>query len=369
MSYYQEQPNLNMKKFSLISLLLLGAFVLSACSGQAAVNTWPGLSADAQHAYLSNGSFVYAVDLQTGKEAWRYPEDADSKHLYFATPVLTEDGQLLIGSEGTNHALVSINPETGKDNWSEPFADAKGKWVAPPLVLNEKIYAPNTDGFIYVLDMKGKAAADPIEIGGLLWSTPSTDGNVLYVASLDHHLHIIDPATNQISEPIDIGGAVPSSPLVTTDGAYVGSFASNVQFVTLNGKSEVIAEASNWVWGAPVLDGETLYYADLDGNVFSFDTVSRKQNWSNIKPDGPIVASPLVIGDQIYIATEAGTFFALDKDAKVVWDKDPGGEKGNIYTTPVAAGDLILVAPYKGDFLLAAYDAAGKQAWTFTPEN
>jgi outer membrane protein assembly factor BamB len=75
-----------------------------------------------------------------------------------------------------------------------------------------------------------------------------------------------------------------------------------------------------------------------------------------------------VAGDQIYVATEAGALFALDKDAKIVFEKEPGGEKANIYTTPVAAGDLILVAPYKGDVLLAAYDAAGKQAWTFTPE-
>lgn len=359
---------MNMKKFSLISLLVLGAFVLSACSGQAVVNTWPGLSADGERAYLSTGSFIYAIDLQTGKEAWRYPEDADSKHLYFATPVLTEDGQLLIGSEGTNHALVSINPETGKDNWAEPFAGAKGKWVASPLVFNGNIYAPNTDGFIYVLDMDGKVAADPIEVGGALWSAPSTDGTVLYVASLDHYLHIIDPATNELSAPIDIGGAVPSSAVVTTDGAYLGSFASNIQFVTPDGGDEVIAEATNWVWGAPVLDGETLYYADLDGNVYSFDTVGKSQNWSEIKPDGPIVASLLVVDDQIYVATEDGTFFALDKDAKVVWEKEPGGKEGNLYTTPVAAGDLILVAPYKGDSLLVAYDAAGKQAWTFAPE-
>jgi outer membrane protein assembly factor BamB len=360
-----------MKKISLISLLALGAFVLSACAGgRTAVNTWPGLAADTDRAYLSNGSEIYAVNLKTGKEVWHYPESADSKHVYFATPVLTEDGQLLIGSEGTTHAFVSINPETGKENWAEAFLGAKGKWVAPPLVFNDKIYAPNTDGFVYVLDMDGKSAADAIEIGGSLWSAPSTDGKLLYVASLDHYLHTIDPATNKVTGlPVDLGGAVPGSPIVTEDGAYVGSFASNIQFVSPEGKSEVIAEAQNWVWGAPVLDGDTLYYADLDGNVFSFDTASGKQNWSEIKPDGPIVASPLVVGDQIYVGTEAGTIFALDKDAKIVWQKELDDDtKDNIYTTPVVSNDLILVAPYKAGFLLAAYDAAGKQAWTFTPE-
>ena len=360
---------MNMKKISLISLLVLGVFVLSACSSRTAVNTWPGLAADSARAYLANGSEIYAIDLKTGKEAWHYPESADAKHVYFATPVLTEDGQLLIGSEGTNHAFVSINVETGKENWTEPFLGAQGKWVAPPLVFNDTIYAPNTDGFVYVLDLQGKSVADPIDIGGSLWSAPSTDGKLLYIASLDHHLHIIDPATNTtVGEPVDLGGAAPSSPVVTADGAYVGSFTSNIQFIKPNGNHDTVAEAANWVWGTPALDGDTLYYADLDGNVFSFDTASGNQNWTEIKPDGPIVASPLVVGDQIYVATEAGTFFALDKDAKIAWEKDPGGDAANIYTTPVASGDLILVAPYKGDSLLAAYDAAGKQAWTFTPE-
>ncbi len=69
--------------------------------------------------------------------------------------------------------------------------------------------------------------------------------------------------------------------------------------------------------------------------------------------------------DTIYFVTEAGTFLALDRDAKTIWEKEVGGK---IYTNPVVSGDMLLVAPYKADFALAAYDAEGKQAWTFTPE-
>ncbi len=76
------------------------------------------------------------------------------------------------------------------------------------------------------------------------------------------------------------------------------------------------------------------------------------------------MASLLVAGDQVYVATESGSFFALDRDGKTIWEKTVGGK---IYTTPVVSGDLILVAPYQAEFTLAAYDATGKQAWTFTP--
>ncbi len=353
------------KRLMLFFLLALGAILLSACSGRPLSNNWPGLAADAQRAYISSGSFIYAVDVQNGREVWRYPAEVDNKVLFYANPVLTPNGQLLIGSAGTNHPFISLNPETGKENWTEDFTGAKGAWLASPLVFNEKIYAPNTDGYLYILDMDGKQAADPIKLGGALWSTPSTDGELLYVTSLDHRFYVIDPVKGVKNDPIDLGGAAPGSPAIGNDGVYVGSFASTVEFIQPSGQHEVVATAENWIWGTPAFDGETLYYADLDGIIYSLDLASGGQNWDALQPDGPIVANLLVVGDQIYAATESGSFFALDRDGKIVWEKIPGGK---IYTSPVISGDLILVAPYQAEFSLAAYDADGKQAWTFTPE-
>lgn len=347
-------------------MLALGALFLGACSGQPIANNWPGLAADAERAYLSTGTFIYAVDVKTGKEVWRYPAEADNNTLFYASPALTEDGRLLIGSVGHTHSFVSLDAATGKETWTEPFLGAKGAWVASPLVMGDAIYAPNTDGFLYILGMDGKQIAEPIELGGSLWSAPATDGSLLYVTSLDHHLHIIDPANGISSDPVDLGGALPDSPTVGDGGVYVGSFASTIEFVTPNGSHEVLAKASNWVWGTPALDGGTLYYADLSGNVYSLDLASGSQNWGVVQPDGPIAARPLVAGDRIYIATEEGTFYALNRDGQIVWEKETGGK---IYTTLVLSGELILVAPYQAEFALAAYDTEGKQAWTFTPEN
>ena len=361
---------MNTKKLTLISLLVLGALILSACTGQGISNTWHGLAADAERAYVSSGTFVYAVDLKTGKEVWHYPDKTD-KRSFYANPVLTPDGQLLIGSAGTkDHPFVSLDSATGKEKWTEPFIGNKGPWLAAPLVFNDKIYAPNTDGFLYILDMNGKKAADPIKLGGALWAAPVTDGKLLYIASLDHYMHVIDPTNNsEVTDPIDLRGAIPSSPAVGSDGVYAGSFASTVEFIQSNGNHKVIATAENRIWGSPILDGKTLYYADLNGKVYSLDLASSSQNWS-VQPAGSVVASLLQVGDQIYVASEPdsktgiGTLVALDRAGKTVWSKEVGGK---LYTTPVISGDLILVTPYQTTFILAAYDAQGKQAWAFTP--
>jgi outer membrane protein assembly factor BamB len=361
---------LNTKRLILISLIALGALVLSACSGRSTVaNSWHGLAADADRAYVSAGSLIYAVNLKDHSEAWRYPAKADANILFFATPVLTTDGQLLIGSAGKNHEFISLDPVTGKEKWNKAFA--KGTWVASPLILNDTIYAPNDDGFLYILDMSGNQIADPVEIDGALWSAPVTDGTYIYLSSLDHFLHIIDPATGKVLKEVDLAGALPSSPVVSNDGVYVGSFASTVEFVKPNGDHTVINKTESRVWGSPIVDGQTLYYADLNGKVYSFDIASGTQNWS-VQPTGSVVASLLIAGDQIYVASEPdattgkGTLVALDREGKKVWNQNVE-VGGKLYTTPVASGDLILVAPYLADFTLAAYDAQGKQAWTFTP--
>ena len=354
---------MNKNRFLLPAFIALAAAALSAC-GTPPVNNWPGLSADAEKAYVAGGTFVYAVNLGDGNEAWRYPDEANNKHQFFAAPTLTPDGQLLVGSAGTEHVFLSLDPATGKETWATPFTGAKGTWEAPPLVFNDLIYAPNSDGFLYILALDG-SLIDSVELGGALWSRPVSDGTLIYVASLDHRLHVIDPATYEIVQNVDLGGAIPGGPTANADGVYVGSFTGKMEFVSANGGQQTLAEAQDWIWGAPALDGGTLYFADLNGRVYSLDLTSGRQNWGEVQPDGPIAASPLVMDDHIIVAVESGSVLALDRNGKSVWERELGGK---IYTSPVASGELILVAPYQADFLFAALDIDGKLAWNFTPE-
>jgi outer membrane protein assembly factor BamB len=121
-----------------------------------------------------------------------------------------------------------------------------------------------------------------------------------------------------------------------------------------------------WVWGGPVTDGQNIYFGDLEGHLFAVDAASGSQVWS-IQPDGPVVGSPLVISENVVFATESGSVYAVDSEGKIIWQREVGGQ---IYTTPVAGTDKIIVAPMQAEFSLAVLDTTnGNQAWTFTPEN
>ena len=94
---------------------LILAVLLSGCASGMTPSSWPGVTADNENAYIAYANQVYAVQVSNGVELWRYPQDVDAKKLFYAPPVLTDDGQLIIS--GYDSVLYSINPTNGNENW------------------------------------------------------------------------------------------------------------------------------------------------------------------------------------------------------------------------------------------------------------
>lgn len=363
---------MKLKTLFILSMVLLLSVLLSGCSASAMrTNSWAGLSADAETAYLANGSFVYAIDLKNGSQLWRYPaESADAKEAYFATPVLTDDGQLLIASAGANHSLTSLDTANGTANWT--FSGAVAPWLGAPVVVDETIYAPNSDGSLYALDLNGNALWQK-EIGGALWAQPISDGEMLYITSLDHNVYAFDMSAQKVAWSVSVKGALPGGATLDEAGnLYVGSFGSNVVRIdTVAQKIAWDSEIAGWVWDAPAVDGDLLYAGDLQGNFHAFNIDNGSEAFNTIPLNAPITGTPLVLDDFIVVGTEGidenntGKAYAIDRSGAVVWQQTVTGK---LYTAPVASGDLILFAAMEADAPLVALDHDGRQVWQFIPE-
>lgn len=372
------------KKILFLTAALLATLLLSGCGGSVRGNTWPGLSATDQVAYLADGSFVYAVGLDDGKELWRYPDRRDSKYIYYTTPYITSTGLVIVGGSGSDSSLVALDPNSIKsvnettntvaEAWK--FSGAQTHWVAAPLELEGTLYAPNSDGNLYVLDLQNGQLKETIPLAEDLWSQPVTDGKYLYISSLDHSLLAVDKDTYEIIWHEDLGSAIPSSPILAADGnLYVGSFASMLEkFDPATGNHESVEQTNDWVWGTPGQVENTLYFGDLSGNLYSYDLEQGKYNWTSaIQPAegarvNAITASPLAVNDVLLVATESGNVYDVDMDGRLK-DSPWASPGGKIYTTPVVAGDLVLVSPMTSTAFLYAYDLNGRQVWAFAPEN
>ena len=376
------------KKILLIAMALLAIVLLSGCVGS---TTWPGLSAAGEVVYLANTSAVHAIDVKSGKELWSFAGEKSgglaifggSPKLFVTTPVVTEDGLVVIVSSGNDHAMFAVDPNDIADPekptpgiaWK--FKDAKGHWIAAPLVVGDRLFAPNSDGKIYVLNLQdGKSVKQAIKViepfseseeqAGRLWAQPVTDGKYIFVTSLDHSIFAIDLETYKIVWHEDVGGAVPGSMILGSDGMlYVGSLAKQLEkFDPATGKHESVLDTNGWIWGTPVADGDNIYFSDVDGYFYSYNTKTGSLNWEPVQPDSAITASPLVYNDGVLLVTESGNVYFVDGAGDVkLWHGAP--DKGKAYTTPVSAGGYVLVSYIESDYYLIALDDEGDHKWTF----
>jgi outer membrane protein assembly factor BamB len=369
------------RKIVIVSAILLAAVILTGCTGAIA---WPGLSATDEVAYLANTNIVYAVDMKSGNQLWSFRGQGGgflntNRTLLITTPVVTEDGLVIVMDSSSKHVIYALDPnDLNADNvpnvkWK--FSNAKGLWIAPPLIVGNRLFAPNSDGNVYVLDLHdGRSDKQAIKVipvskeqGGddRLWGQPVTDGERLFITSLDKSVIAIDLASYEILWHEDIGGAVPGGAAIGGDGMlYVGSLAKKLErFDPLTGDHEPVLETNGWIWGTPVPDGDNLYFGDVDGYFYSYNVKEGKLNFDRIKPDASITASPLILGDKVLLATESGNIYAVDAQGKsVLWFEV---KKGKAYTTPVLAGGRVLVAYLESDYYLVALDEEGHSAWTF----
>jgi outer membrane protein assembly factor BamB len=356
-------------KLIIIASLFILALSLSACTSGDVASSWPGLTVDAENdtAYLAYKQNVYSINLTTGMQNWKFPEKGKSGQDFYAAPVLTSDGQLIVASY--NHTLFSLNPKTGLANaWS---FKAKHRIIASPLVIENIIYVPVADGKLYALDMYFREIwGKPFSAKGAIWAQPAPDGdcNCIFVTSMDHRLYAVDTRSGSILWERDLGGAMVGTPTKSPDGKlYIGSFNSEmytIDAMTGNSIGQPFTTVG-WVWAGPAYSNGRLYFGDLKGNFYVLNTEDGTSNSTPL--EGAILSTPLVVSDTLYVTTEAGYVFTLDKDGKPIKPKTT--IDGKLQAPPVVYKDLLLVTPVGSDSYLIALDASGNTVWAFpTPK-
>lgn len=409
--------------FLSIALLLIVAALLSGCAGGRVVASGaPGLTVVGDRAYLASGGFVYSIDLATGQEATttdsngktvplRFP--AQSRNNAFgAAPAILSDTQMVIGNAYSNdrkHLFYSFNPQTmaaSSQPW--PYQGSNNLWMGSPIVLNDLIYAPNSDGNLYAFQPDGTLLGK-FATSGSIWAQPATDGTDLYVASMDHSMYAFDPADT--SKPIwqtELDASIASAAAVKDGKLYVGTI-NNSLYALDAATGEILWHVTldGAIWGTPALAGasapaegpapaagttpeatptaaaaptqtppaasassckspsEALYIGTgprQGGTLYAISLADGCTIWT-VQTAEAITSSPIVHDNTIYFVTEDGMIRAVTTDGKPAWQESL---KGQVYTAPVLAGDLLLVAPAKGsDFQLVAYTLDGKQKWTY----
>jgi outer membrane protein assembly factor BamB len=353
-----------------MSLALLG-LVLSACGRLPAVS-YPGLAADGETVYMANAQFVYAIDLNTGTQQWKYPQKAEGGRMFYAPPALTED--MLIVADYSLPGVVTGVSLAGQEMWR--FNGASGHYIAAPVVVADKILAANADHYLYALDLDGNLLWK-FATQGALWASPATDGQRAYLPSMDHNLYAIDLVSGKPVWTYDLGAAALFQPTLAEDGTlYITSLSNEVVALnSLNGtlKWKKMIDARLWTQAA-LVDGK-LYVGDMSGiaHILSatdgteLETIALDQDGSGVVGAPAVLEDGLVFALQKADSVRGGKLVKLSfaDNRKVVLFTMP--EDGKFYNGPMAAADVLMIGIVNGKTPVIATNLNGNQIWSFQP--
>ena len=361
-------------RFSLLSLFVLAGILLSSCAGGMMTTSWPGLSGGKDKVYLSVGPSIMAVKVSDGSLSWKFPADkGDPTRPFYAAPAVT-DSQVIVGdyckagslfNAVPTCTLISLDTESGNQKWM--YGQGKGKWVGSPQLVGDTILAPSADGHLYALNQNGMPRWI-YKTKNSIWAQPVSDGTNAYMASMDKNLYAVRLSDGTKVWSTALIGTVVAGPTLGADGVlYLGTLAKEI--VAVNAATGNILwkfATRGTVWSYPVLNEEVLYFGDSQsttaGSVYALSVKTGALIWS-VDLAGPVIASGVKTPDGLAFVTETGDVQALSLDGKKVWTHN--FTKGKLYTTPVVAGDRLVVAITQGDSALVALDFNGSQVWSF----
>jgi outer membrane protein assembly factor BamB len=383
----------------LILVGVLAALALAGC-GAAPTQVWPGLATNGELAFVAQGQHMFAVNLSSGQQVWKFPPDGYSGNAgLFVSDAGVGDGILVVGSEGPtgtySGVLYGLDPATGGRQWCLAF-DQKGvdregcplaqggsqagflglspavdhRIVGGVTVADGVAYVGLGSGAVYAVDAATGRDLWRFKAQRDVWAAPLVADGIVYVASLDHHVYALDRATGAPRWQQELSGALAGTPSLSSDGAtlFVGTFGSELLALdAATGAERWSRETSNWVWSGPALDNGVLYFVDVAGTVYAVDAATGNDVWAPMKPGGAMRARPGLTAEVLYLGDRDGNLYALDRETGQT--RQTRNLKGQLLAAPLVVGDLVLVAPFNGDNLVVAYTLALDETvrWAFAP--
>jgi outer membrane protein assembly factor BamB len=288
---------------------------------------------------------VYAVDLKTGREIWRFPTNGQ-----VLAEVTISHGRIYVGSYDGN--LYALNMKGGLV-WKFHAGD---RIASRPRVHKDRIYFTCRDGNIYVLNKQGELVWK-FHTNGPLGSTPMIFKDRIYFGSFDHNLYSID-LDGKLVWKFETGDQV-GGPVVEGDVIYFGSFDQCVYAVNIRGQLLWKYQTKDAIpigTTLKVKDG-VLYFGSRDYNLYA---VKNGRILWKFHTNNMIFSWPLVDKGVVYFGSTDGNFYATDeKTGKELWRFQAGGPV--LYSD--ISGDVICFGCH--DTNVYAINTKGNLLWKF----
>lgn len=236
---------------------------------------------------------------------------------------------------------------------------------------------------VYVGAMNGEVLCLNRDSGELVWkyrsvddpnpetfapgfpSSPHVTADTVYIGDEDGVLHALDRATGKRRWKYASGAEIPGGAAIVGDRVLFGSHDSYLYCLNAADGSEVWKyQTQDMINCSLAISNGKTFVAGCDQKLRVIDIETGMQV-SELDLGSPLIASPAVIDNILYVGTHAGVFVAVDwQKPEVLWQfKDPKREQE--YRSSAAVTDKYVLVGCRDKRLHCLDRATGEQVWEF----
>jgi outer membrane protein assembly factor BamB len=304
------------------------------------LTTSPAVVGDSVYLATDDGRTV-CLDAATGVLVWEYESGFPSS----ATPVVTGDAVITVNRPGR---VVALDRATGEIVWENHI---KSPVTSSPVLADGSLYLGSADTNLYSLDAANGEQRWSYATGAWITASPAYADGTVTAASQNSRISVVTARTGRRQLLYDAGGGrtIVGNPVVQGDSVYFASIDGQVWAIDRTARSWPLErtilfwKANLYIWGvisAPVQKG-TVWSRNIGGKVLL-----------------PVAATP----DSVYSVTTKGKVVALDSmTGSERWRTEVGDD---VTAPPVVAGRTLLAGTEDG--LIVGLDrSTGEILWDF----
>jgi outer membrane protein assembly factor BamB len=281
---------------------------------------------------------LYALDLATGKENWKY------RARPFKAPPSYRSGLVYVGDEeGRFHC---VDASTGKSRWT---FEAGAEIPSGANFAGDAVLFGSADEHLYCLSPEGKLKWKFRLTGGPVMGSPAVVGDRVLVSGCDSTLHVLDAGTGKELAAVQLGGQTAAAPAVSGAQVYLPTMTNHVLAIDWK-KAEVL-----WDYAAPrrqqpfyasaAVTDDLVIAGSRDKQVHAIDRKSGNPAWT-FATRNRVDSSPVVVGRRVVVGSLDGNLYVLDlaKGTELKKLKLDGA----IAASPAVAGECLVIGTTKG---------------------
>ncbi len=260
-------------------------------------------------------------------------------------------------------------PENPQKKWEFKSPDG---WLSCVAIVGEHVYAPALSGDVHCLNLatgeevwkyRSIDEPDPKKFAPGFKAAPLVTDDVVYIGDEEGTLHAIDRTTGKklwtFATSAEIAGCV----AMFEDKLLLASHDSYLYCLAKDGTEVWKFQTNDRINCSPAILDQYTFLAGCDEFLRVID-VKQGTEFRNMELESPLIASPAIVGDFLYVGTHTGQIVCVNwRKGEFVWRYE--GPRGTAFHASAAVSDDLVVVGGHDKQVHAIDRSNGQLKWLF----